>query len=46
MAKIFETAEKHSKFLAKEQADKIEELTKMLVDVSFSKLELKSIFIH
>ena len=46
VARIFEGGEKHARALAGVQESKIGELTKMLVDVSYSKLELKSIFIQ
>jgi hypothetical protein len=43
---IFRAGERHAGELAEEQEQKMEELVKMLVDVSYSKLELKSIFLQ
>lgn len=43
---LFAAAEQQARELALEQAQKIDEVTKMMVEVSYSKLEHKALFIY
>ena len=45
LEQIFKCAQEHAIRLAKDQENKINSITKMLVEVVLSKLELKSLFI-
>lgn len=45
LKEIFAAAESHARYLAQDQEYKIVELTKMLIEIFFSKLEFKSLFV-